>query len=223
MNRIHTLIPRGVIVTCAPVAGGPFASPAMIAELARAAEEGGAVAVALRGAEVIRAAKRVITLPVLGVSEGTALVVREEVGELIRAGADVIQLDVSAGSGREPRGAAESVSRVRQEYNVPLLAAVSSPEDARGVIAEGAECIAPRPSVNAGPTKRIRTDVPDIELLERLVAEAPGQVIAEGRYQTPEQSTLALKLGAYAVILDAAVVDPPAIVRRFVSTSVPTS
>ncbi len=198
----------------------------MIAAVARAAEHAGAVAVALTGTEVIRAAKQDITLPVIGVPAGQSdppdhASFLEQIGEMIRAGADVVSVNGVSSSSTGDSDTAELVAAVREAYNAPLLAGVSTSAEGQAVIAAGAECLSTRLSGSADAMRRVRRDVPDLELLERIVAEAPNRVVAEGRYQTPEQCALAMTLGAYAVIIDAAAVDPAAIVRRFVSAIAP--
>jgi len=56
---------------------------------------------------------------------------------------------------------------------------------------------------------------PDYELMRRLVQDAAIPVFAEGRINTPEELTEAMKTGVYGAIVGSAITRPQLIARRF--------
>jgi N-acylglucosamine-6-phosphate 2-epimerase len=60
---------------------------------------------------------------------------------------------------------------------------------------------------------------PDIELVRRLAAASSVPVIAEGRYQRPEDVRAAFEAGATAVVVGQAITDPVALTRRLVAAT----
>jgi len=67
------LLPRGLIVSCQAVEGEPLFGVSIMAAMARAAEEGGAVAIRADSPAGIAAIRRAVRLPIIGnpiVAEG---------------------------------------------------------------------------------------------------------------------------------------------------------
>ncbi len=223
MNRAHTLIPRGLIVSCQAEEGSPFNAPSFIAAFAQAAEAGGAVALRIRDIENIRAVKRITTLPIIGITKsayesGEVLITGDvkDVEHIMHAGADVVALDVTKRIRPNGMTGVEFLAEVRKQINVPMMADIATYEEGIAAAEAGAEFVGTTLSGYTSYTSRVRSDVPDFELIERLAAVLPGRVIAEGRIWTPEQASLALKVGAYAVVVGTAITRPIDIVKRFV-------
>ncbi len=64
-NRIHAS--GGLIVSCQPVPGSPLDTPAIVAAMALAAEQAGAVALRIEGVENLRATRARVTVPIIGI------------------------------------------------------------------------------------------------------------------------------------------------------------
>ena len=228
MNRAHTLLPRGIVISLVPVRHGPVPGDAVLAALVHAAEEGGASGSLVDGVERLRFVKRLTTLPLIGRGvrtggEGAPAGANPaaEARALVEAGADLVQVDGMPQSGRDPVPAASLIAAIRAEVNVPCIAAVSSPDEGLAASEAGAELF----STTAGAAltvRKVRPDVPDLDLVEQLSQALPDRVLAEGRFWTPEQASLALKLGAWGVILDDVVSSPLAVVKRFSAAVRPT-
>ncbi len=90
----------GLIVSCQPVPGSPLDNPAIVAAMALAAEQAGAVALRIEGLANLQAVRPLVTVPVI------ALIKRdlhdspvritpwlEDVNALAQAGADIIAVD----------------------------------------------------------------------------------------------------------------------------------
>jgi N-acylglucosamine-6-phosphate 2-epimerase len=222
MNRAHTLIPRGLIVSCQAEEGSPFNAPEFIAAFAKAAELGGAVALRIRDVENIKAVKRITTVPIIGITKsffdsGEILITGtfEEIEQVIAAGADIVALDVTNRPRPSGMDGLKFLRAARKRFNIPMMADVATEDEGIAAADAGAELVGTTLSGYTSYTTKMRNDVPDFELIERLSAKLPGQVIAEGRVWTPEQAALSLKLGAYAVVVGTAITRPAAVVKRF--------
>ena len=58
-------------------------------------------------------------------------------------------------------------------------------------------------------------DIPDFELLEKLVKTVDKPVILEGRIWEPKEIKHAFELGAFAVVIGSAITRPQLITKRF--------
>lgn len=56
----------GLIVSCQPVPGSPLDNPAIVAAMALAAEQAGAVALRIEGLANLQAVRPLVTVPVIG-------------------------------------------------------------------------------------------------------------------------------------------------------------
>lgn len=65
INRIHAS--GGLIVSRQPVPGSPLDTPAIVAAMALAAEQAGAVALRIEGVENLRATRARVTVPIIGI------------------------------------------------------------------------------------------------------------------------------------------------------------
>ena len=210
---------RRLIVSCQAREGEPFRDSASMAKFALSAVRGGAAAIRARGADDIRAIRKAVDVPILGISkvvqdDGRILITPtfEDARELVEAGAGMIALDVTCRGQRY--GALERVRRIGRELKVPVMADVAT--DARKPLAAagaGADFVL--------TTMRGYTDetagIPhfDLAFVEELVQRSPVPVIAEGKIETPEQARAALEAGAYAVVVGSAITRPVTIARRF--------
>ena len=131
----------------------------------------------------------------------------------MEAGAAAIALDCSARGQRY--GAFETVRRIRAELGVPIMADISTIDEAVAAEAAGVDM--------AGSTLRGYTDdtfhveVFEPEFIRALVARLKIPVIAEGRVNTPVEAGEALRAGAWAVIVGTAITRPHDITRWFVN------
>lgn len=209
-----------LIVSCQALEDEPLHGANIMAKLAVAARIGGAAAIRANGPADIRAIKRAVDLPVIGLyKQGESGVYITPTffaaAEIAEAGADVIALDCTDRPRPDGVPLAELLARIHQELRLPTFADVAALPEARAAAAAGASMAAPtlagytdaRPALDGGP---------DFELLARMIADLPIPVIAEGRVTTPEQARRALELGAWAVVVGSAITRPRTIAARFV-------
>jgi putative N-acetylmannosamine-6-phosphate epimerase len=209
---------RRLIVSCQAREGEPFRDPASMARFAASAVAGGAAAIRARGADDIRAIRKTVDVPILGIckqmqNDGKLLITAsfECAQELVAAGADMIALDVTR-RGRE-YGAVDRLRRIRRELGVPILADIATVDEALTAAEAGADFVL---STMRGYTdETLGVEGFDLAFIKALVEQSPAPVIAEGRIETPAQANAALAAGAYAVVVGSAITRPITITRRF--------
>jgi N-acylglucosamine-6-phosphate 2-epimerase len=209
----------GLVVSVQAPPGSPLATPETISAIARAAELGGAVGIRAEGSADIRAIKKAVSVPVIGLIKrdvaGSAVRITPDVDDaraVAGAGADVVAVDATLRP--RPGGMAthEFVAALAAELDAPLLGDVDSLEAAVAARAAGVDAVATTLSgyTGEGPAP----ERPDLELVALLAGELDCPVLAEGRYATPDDVRAALDAGAFAVVVGAAISDPTALTRR---------
>lgn len=217
-------LPHGLIVSCQAEVGSPFNSPSMIAAFAEAAALGGASGLRLRDVENIRTVRAHTTLPIIGITkssfaDGSVLITPDftDIEGIVEAGADIVALDVTGRIRPNGLDGPTFLREVRKRIAHPLFADISTFDEGVAAIDAGADYVGTTLSGYSSTSKKVRTDVPDFELIERLAKRFPNQVVAEGRIWTPEQMALAFRLGACAVVVGSAITRPIDVVKRFVA------
>ena len=215
-------IAGGLIVSCQAGPDDPLHGPTFMAALARAAAQGGAVAIRANGPDDIASIRAAVDLPIIGIwkVELPGLGVRitpaiDHARAVAAAGASIIALDATDRTRSDGAAVSELIARVRRETGLPVMADVSSV--AEGLLAEaaGADLIA---TTLAGYTEVAEpTSGPDLELVAELATRLRVPLIAEGRISTPEQAAEAIDRGAYAVVVGHAITRPEWITARFVA------
>lgn len=209
----------GLIVSCQASPGEPMHGVDHMVAMAKAAVQGGARALRLNGPEEIRAIKRRVNLPVIGLyKQGQSGVYItpsfEAARQVMMAGADIIAVDGTRR--RRPDGTtmAAQIGRIKADLaGKPVMADVATLDDGLEAVEAGADIVG---TTLSGYTEDSRAqEGPDFDLLEALVARVSVPVILEGRVWYPQEAAHALKLGAYAVVVGSAITRPQVITERF--------
>lgn len=215
---------RGLIVSCQAEEGSPFNAPQFIAAFARAAEQGGAAGVRVRGPENVKAVAAATDLPIIGLTKGAfesgRVLITPTIDDVLRlaeSGADIIAFDATVR--RRPGGVSgvQFLRDIRSAAHCRVCADVSTLDEGLAAAAEGADFVATTLSgyvdVPAGSKYE-----PDFELIQNLASKMQTPVIAEGRFWSPDQARRAFDCGAFAVCIGSAITRPVEIVRRFVDS-----
>ncbi len=218
-------IPRGLIVSSQALAGNPMKDPQKLASMAYAAELGGAVAVRANGPENISAMKKLLKVPIVGLNKisdenGTVIITPNFfcAQQIAASGADIIALDATFRSSNIKEELGEMIRRIHAELNLPVLADISSVEEAIAADEAGADYIS---TTLAGytidrpysPQDRYR---PDFKILQRILeTKLSAPLIAEGRFWRSEDVERAMRMGVHAVVIGKAVTNPMAISEYF--------
>jgi N-acylglucosamine-6-phosphate 2-epimerase len=208
----------GLIVSVQAWRGSAIDDPHVIAAMARAAQDGGAVAVRVQGAANLRAVRQRVALPIVGLVkceyagfEPYITPTLAEVADVIAAQAEIVAVDATA---RErPDGSSfEDVVMVAHAARRAVLADCATVEDARRAVAAGADAVATTLCGYTAQTKG-RT-LPALDLLASM-ASLGRFTICEGGVHEPAQVWAALDRGADAVVVGTAITNTDWLVREF--------
>lgn len=195
----------GLIVSCQPVPGSPLDKPEIVAAMALAAEQAGAVAIRIEGIANMNAARKVVSVPIIGIikrdlddSPVRITPFLEDVAALAQAGASIIAFD---GTQRvRPVPVEEMIACIHQHQCI-AMADCSSLEDGMYCHQAGAEIIGTTLSGYVGDEV---PEAPDLALV-RSLHDLGYRVIAEGRYNSPQLAAKAMQQGAWAVTIGSAI------------------
>lgn len=217
MNELIANLKGKLIVSCQAYMGEPLRHPETMAQMARAAELGGAAAIRCQGLSDIAAIKGRVEIPVLGLwkegHEGVYITpTLRHARACIAAGADVVALDATGRPRPDGRTFEETVAALKGETLV--MADCACMDDVRRAVAAGVDIIS---TTLAGYTDdRPKTDGPDLEFVREAVAEAGDiPVFCEGRIHTPAQAREAMEAGAFAVVVGTAITHPTSVTGWF--------
>ena len=217
MDQLIANLKGKLIVSCQAYMGEPMRHPETMAQIARAAELGGAAAIRCQGLSDIAAIKGRVEIPVLGLwkegHEGVYITpTLRHARACIAAGADVVALDATGRPRPDGRTFEETVEALRGE--TLIMADCACMDDVRRAVAAKVDIIS---TTLAGYTDdRPKTDGPDLEFVREAVAEAGDiPVFCEGRIHTPQQAREAMDAGAFAVVVGTAITHPTSVTGWF--------
>lgn len=218
----HTLIESlrgGLIVSCQAYPGEPLRHPETMAQMAAAAEIGGARAIRCQGLSDISAIKGRVKVPVIGLwkegDEGVYITpTLRHARCCVAAGCDIVAIDATRRPRPDGLTYAETVKALHDD-GVIVMADCGSIADARMAAEAGTDILSTTLSGYTG--ERDKTDGPDFELLADMIDELGNDfpIICEGRVHTPEQARQVMEAGAWAVVVGTAITHPTSITRWF--------
>ena len=207
-----------LIVSVQAYPGEPMRHPETMAQIARAAEIGGAAAIRCQGLSDISAIKGRVEVPVIGLwkegHEGVYITPSlRHARACIMAGCDIVAIDATSRPRLDGRTFGETC-QILHEEGALVMADCGSFEDAKAAYEAGADIIS---TTLAGYTgDREKSTGPDLELLKEIVAAYPdAAVICEGRIHTPQDAVEAMNAGAFAVIVGTGITHPTSITTWF--------
>ncbi|WP_076463317.1 N-acetylmannosamine-6-phosphate 2-epimerase [Actinomyces mediterranea] len=218
---VHPLIEslRGtLIVSVQAYPGEPMRHPETMAQIARAAEIGGASAIRCQGLSDISAIKGRVQVPVIGLwkegHEGVYITPSlRHARACVMAGSDIVAVDATSRPRLDGRSFAQTCEALHGDGTL-VMADCGSFADAAAAYEAGADIIS---TTLAGYSDdREKTEGPDLELLREIVAAYPdAAVICEGRVHTPADAAAAMEAGAFAVIVGTGITHPTSITSWF--------
>ncbi|WP_028783922.1 N-acetylmannosamine-6-phosphate 2-epimerase [Thalassobacillus devorans] len=208
-----------LIVSCQALEGEPLHDSYIMSKMALAASQGGAAGIRANTVKDIRAIKREIKLPIIGIikkdypdNDVRITPTTKEVRELYQEGCDIIAFDATCRKRPDGKGFTEFFHKVKKEFPQQLfMADVSTTEEAIEAERAGVDIVA---TTLAGYTAYTEDVVP-LQVLEKVLEVVSIPVIAEGNYDTPEKVKEALELGAHAVVVGSAITRPQLITKKF--------
>lgn len=210
-----------LIVSCQALPGNPLRDSIYMAAMAMAAELGGAGGIRANGVEDIRAIKKVVKLPLIGINKTKASLENvyitptfESAAAVAEAGADIICIDATDRPRPGNISAAELIHAIKSELKLPVMADISNYEEGVAAAEAGADIVA---TTLAGYTiNSVKTDGTDLALLKKLAGAVNVPLIAEGRILSPDDLAEAFACGAFAVVVGKMITNPMFITQQFV-------
>lgn len=213
----------GLIVSCQAVKGEPLYGLNLMQHLARAAVLGGAKGIRANYVADILAIKKEVDVPVIGIikavyddSDVYITPTLKEVEALLTTGCEVIALDATNRSRPNGEKLENLVGYIRSHApQVEIMADCSTFEEAQAADALGFDYVGTTMRSYTPDTKGI--EIPDYNLLEKMVCKLHAKVIAEGGIWEVGQLGKVLACNPYAVVIGSAVTRPMDITKRFAS------
>lgn len=209
------------MVSCQALSDEPLFGSDYMAKMARAAKEGGASGIRANSVVDIRAIKKEVDLPVIGIikmdypdSPVRITPTLEEVKALVDEGVDIIAVDATNRTRPGNISLDAFYAAVRERYpNQLLMADISTVEEAVRASEMGFDLVA---TTLVGYTPYSEGNDP-LETLKEIVEKVDAKIIAEGNINDPIKAKNALNIGAYAVVVGSAITRPQLITQAFVA------
>lgn len=215
LNRLK----GGLVVSCQPVDDGAMDRPDIVAALAQAAVAGGASGIRIEGAANLRAARPVVSVPIIGIikrdladSPVRITPFLDDVRALVEAGADIVAYDATP---RTRPVAREAILAAILDAGAIAMADCATFADGVAALAGGARIIGTTLSGYTAETEGAN-DGPDFDLI-RAFRALGGVVMAEGRLNTPQLVALARAAGADCVTVGSAITRTEHVTSWFVT------
>lgn len=221
---------KGLVVSCQATPEEPLFGSDIMARLAIAAKEGGAVGVRVNTYPDLVAVRAAVDIPIMGLIkeqyEGFYPYISptmKEVDKIVESGSEIVCVDATFYDRPDGNTFAEFYELIRQKYpDIEILADVSTYEEGMYAASLGVDYIATTLSGYTPDTIDKNTKViqelrePDFEIIERLAKDTDVPIVAEGKFWDETNAIKAMNLGAYAVTIGAGITRPQIITRKIV-------
>ena len=205
-KRIVKILKGSLIASCQPIPGGPLDFSSFILASAKASIKGGAKGLRIEGFKNLKAIKKNLNLPVIGIkkriSKNYPVIITpllSDVEKLSDLGAEIIAFDSTL---RErPYSVGSIISKIHSCKRI-AMADCSTIKDAINAIENGADILST--TLSGYTNKKLTPKNPDFKLLNQLIKKFKVPIIAEGRFNTPVFFKKAMKSGAHAVVVGTA-------------------
>lgn len=221
------MFPKGLIVSSQALEGNPMKSTEKLASMAEAAAKGGACALRVDGADMVKELKKRTSIPIIAINKikdqsGRVVITPcfDMAKELYLAGADIIALDATFYPSELKEDLATLIYRIHNELGILVMADISTVEEAVNASHLGANAVSTTLAgyVPGALHKSEELYTPNYDLIKEIADQKLDSVlVAEGRFWTPEAVVNAMRLGAQAVVIGKAITNPMAITKYFVS------
>lgn len=208
----------GLIVSVQARAGSAIDDPYVLAAMAKAAEENGAVGVRIQGVANLEAVRKRVSIPVIGIIkreydgyEPYITPTAREIREILACGAEIVALDATGRTRPGGEQLAELI-QVIADGGAVAMADCATEGDAVAAAAMGAPIVA---TTLCGYTKETAgTALPALEMVAAMRA-LEAFVICEGGIHDPGQGRAAIEAGADAIVVGTAITNTDWLVRHF--------
>jgi N-acylglucosamine-6-phosphate 2-epimerase len=207
LSKLH----HGLIVSCQAPTDSPLHDPAIMAAMAQAAINRGAVGVRIDTPDHVGATReRLPQTPIIGLWKqeipGFETYITPQFRHaqaVAEAGADIIAIDATLRPRPEGETVATLVQQIHGELGKLVMADADALDGAIAAVDAGADLVG---TTLYGYTSETRyLSPPGFELLSQMVEQLDVPMICEGGIASAEMAKKALDLGAYAVVVGTAI------------------
>ncbi len=226
MNNVLDKIKGVVVVSVQAMPSEPLYHEKCMAAMMKSVLNGGAGGLRVAGVRDITNAKKITSLPVIGITKPEKIPANykeivyitptiKDVLDVIHAGADIVAFDGTQRKRPHDEKIKDLIRYIHINKKV-AMADISTTEE--GLLAQeaGADILSTTLAGYTVESASSPQNEPDFKLLEELVNQSNLPVILEGRIWTPEQVNRAFELGAHSVVIGSAITRPQLITKRFV-------
>ena len=215
------LLHQGLIVSCQAPVDSPLHEPMVIAAMAQAAVNNGAVGVRIDSPAHISAVRERVTVPIIGlwkqVISGYDVYITPQfhhAAAVAKAGADIIAIDATTRNRPGGETMVDIIAQIHQKLGKLVMADVDTIEAAIAACAAGADIVGTTLFGYTAATKHLSP--PGWELLTEMVQQLHIPAICEGGISSPQMARQAIDLGAYAVVVGTAITGIDYLVRGYI-------
>lgn len=200
---------RGLIVSCQAPIDSPLHEPVVIAAIAQAAVNQGAVGVRIDTPAHISAVRQQVKAPIIGLWKqlpGYEVYITPQfhhAAAIANAGADIIAVDATLRNRPGGETVATLIEQIHKELGKPVMADVDTIAAAVAAVDAGADLVGT--TLYGYTTQTQHLSPPGFELLTQIVEQLDIPAICEGGISSPQMARQALDLGAYAVVVGTAI------------------
>lgn len=209
-NSIIQKLQGGLIVSCQAPAESPMHQPEVIAAMAEAAVNQGAIAIRLDTPAHVKAVRQKISAPIIGLWKqqipGFEVYITpqfDHAAAIAQAGADIIAIDATVRSRPNQETVATLIERIHIELGKLVMADVDTLAAAIAAANAGADLIGTTLYGYTAETQHLKP--PGFDLLAELIKKLPIPIICEGGIASTQMAKQALDMGAYAVVVGTAI------------------
>lgn len=218
-QKLLSNLKQSLIASCQPVDDGPMDKVEHVVAMALAAVDGGAKGLRIEGVENVRAVAKATSTPIVAIvkrdlndSPVRITPFIKDVEDLAQAGASIIAFD---GTDRDRPTAMLDLLAAVHDSGCVAMADCADYETGMMLAKHGCTFIG---STMSGYLDLNNTpEQPDYDLVKTWVAQGLN-VIAEGRYNSPERAAKAIELGAFSVTVGSAITRVEHITQWFVGS-----
>lgn len=200
----------GLIVSCQAPVGSPMHEPIVIAAMAQASVNQGAVGVRIESPAHVGAVRKRVSVPIIGLWKqqipGFEVYITPQfhhAATIAQAGADIIAIDATSRPRPEGETVESLIKRIHTELGKPVMADVDTLDNAIAAMQAGAEIVGTTLYGYTEETKHYTP--PGFDLLAQLVKHPDAFIICEGGIASAQMAKQAIDLGADAVVVGTAI------------------
>ncbi len=206
VSEVIQVLHQGLIVSCQAPVGSPMHQPTVIAAMAQAAMNQGAVGVRIDTPAHIQAVRQRVRVPIVGlwkqVIPGFEVYITPQFHHaqvIAAAGADLIAMDATQRARPGDETVPAMIEQIHTQLGKPVMADVDTLEAAIVAEAAGADCVGTTLYGYTAQTQH--QSPPGLDLLTQMTQKLRVPVLCEGGIASPKVAQAALERGAYAVVV----------------------